>query len=56
MDGNQIPKTKVWRNNHYSETRYAVIKWLEKELPKVSGRIINLGAGGWKVPYQLLDH
>lgn len=55
MDGSPNPKTKHYKGNDYSETRYAVIKWLEKELPLVSGSVIDLGAGNWQVPKQLLD-
>jgi len=55
MDGYPIPKIKKWRKELYSETRYAIIQWLEKELPLVSGSVLNIGAGGWQVPKQLLD-
>jgi len=40
----------------YSETRYAVIKWLERELPNVTGDVLNVAAGGWPVPKQLLTN
>ena len=56
MDGNPIPKTKKWRGNVYSETRYAVIKWLEKELPAVTGDVLIVSAGNWPVPKQLLTN
>ena len=55
MDGFPIPKGKVFRGITYSETRYYVCLWLEKELPKVSGEVLNISAGGWPVPRQLLD-
>ena len=35
MDGNPNPKSKYWRGKDYSETRFAVIQWLEKELHNV---------------------
>ncbi|MBW2632389.1 MAG: methyltransferase domain-containing protein [Deltaproteobacteria bacterium] len=54
MDGNPHPKNKAWRGQKYSDTRFAIIKWLEKELPTVSGKIINIGAGGWPVPKSLI--
>jgi SAM-dependent methyltransferase len=56
MDGFPVPKTKQYGGQSYSETRYAIIKWLERELPSVSGSVIDIGAGGWQVPRQLLDH
>lgn len=55
MDGNPKPKSKKWRGQIISETRHYVYTWLEKELPKLSGRVINIGAGGSPVPKQLLD-
>lgn len=55
MDGHPIPKNKTWRKNNYSETRYSIIKWLEKELPLLSGSVIDIGAGNWDVPRQLID-
>jgi SAM-dependent methyltransferase len=55
MDGYPNKKSKSWRGNMYSETRYAVIKWLERELPNVTGEVLNVAAGGWPVPKQLLD-
>lgn len=56
MDGHPIPKSKKWRGQVYSETRYAVIKWLERELPSVTGDVLNIAAGGWPVPKQLLTN
>ena len=56
MDGYPIPKTCKWRGQIYSETRYAVIKWLERELPSVTGDVLNIAAGGWPVPKQLLTN
>lgn len=55
MDGYPTPKSYKWRGQIVSETRYYVYTWMEKELPKLSGRIINIGAGGSPVPRQLLD-
>lgn len=55
MDGYPIKKNKVWRGQTYSETRYYVCTWLEKELPLVVGNVLNVASGGWPVPYQLLD-
>lgn len=54
MDGAPRKKTNNYKGNLYSDTRYAIIKWIEKELPQISGRVINIGAGNWKVPKQLL--
>ena len=56
MDGNPFPKNKKWRGNTYSETRYAVVKWLEKELPLISGDVLIVSAGNWLVPKQLLSN
>lgn len=56
MDGHPNPKSKKWRGNMYSETRYAVIKWLEVELPKVTGDVLIVSAGNWPVPKQLLTN
>lgn len=55
MDGFPAPKTKIWGGQNYSETRYAVIKWLEKELPQCQGSVLNIAAGNWSVPRQLLN-
>lgn len=55
MDGAPNPKTKKWRGQLYSETRYAVIQWLERELPLVIGDVINISAGNWDVPKKLLN-
>lgn len=55
MDGYPKKKTKKWRKQMYSETRYAVIKWLEKELPSIKGAVLNVASGGWPIPRQLLD-
>lgn len=56
MDGNPNPKTKKWRNSIFSETRYAVAKWLERELPQVTGDVLIVSAGNWPVPKQLLTN
>jgi SAM-dependent methyltransferase len=55
MDGAPNPKTKTFRGQLYSDTRYYVCLWLEKELPKISGDVINISSGGWPIPKQLLD-
>jgi len=55
MDGWPKKKEKVWRGQVLSETRYHVYTWMERELPSLSGRVINIGAGGSPVPKQLLD-
>lgn len=56
MDGHPNPKNCKWRGQMYSETRYAVIKWLERELPKVTGDVLNVAAGGWPIPKMLLTN
>lgn len=56
MDGYKKEKKHKWRGNMYSDTRYAVIKWLERELPKITGDVLNIAAGGWPVPEQLLTN
>jgi len=56
VDGYKRLKTNKWRGNMYSDTRYAVIKWLERELPKITGDVLNVAAGGWPVPKQLLTN
>jgi len=56
MDGYPNPKTRKWRGEQYSETRYAIIKWLQRELPNITGDILNVAAGGWQVPKQLLTN
>jgi SAM-dependent methyltransferase len=55
MDGFPKPKTRQWRGQTCSETRCYINTWLEKEIPKISGRILNIGAGGSQVPRQLLN-
>jgi SAM-dependent methyltransferase len=56
MDGNPNPKNKNYRGALYSETRYAVIKWLERELPNVAGDVLNVAAGNWALPKKLLTN
>jgi SAM-dependent methyltransferase len=56
MDGFPNKKSKNWRGQLYSETRYAVIQWLERELPSVTGRVLNVASGNWPVPRQLLTN
>lgn len=56
MDGSPIPKSKKWRGQLYSETRYAVIQWLERELPLITGDVLNVSAGNWDVPKKLLTN
>lgn len=55
MDGNPNPKNKKWRGAQVSETRFYVSKWMEKELPLLSGSVLNIGAGNSDVPKTLLD-
>jgi SAM-dependent methyltransferase len=55
VDGYPLPKKFNFRGQQYSETRYHVCKWLEQELPKVSGLVLNVSAGGWPIPKKLLD-
>jgi len=55
MDGFPIQKTKYYKGRLYSETRFYVIKWLEQELPLISGAVLNVSAGGWEIPKLLLD-
>ncbi|MFA5023388.1 MAG: methyltransferase domain-containing protein [Patescibacteria group bacterium] len=55
MDGFPKKKNKEYAGKLYSETRFYLIQWLEQEIPKVSGDIINISAGGWDVPYSLLN-
>ena len=56
MDGHPNKKSKKWNGALYSETRYAVIKWLEKELPNITGDVLNVAAGNWPVPKKLLTN
>ena len=56
MDGHPVPKTRKWRGHTFSETRYSVAVWLERELPKVTGDVVNVAAGGWPIPKQLLTN
>lgn len=56
MDGYKKKKINLWRGNYYSDTRIAVIHWLERELPKIEGDVLNVAAGGWPVPRQLLTN
>jgi hypothetical protein len=53
MDGHPNPKTKKWKGNLYSETRHAVIEWLSKELPEITGDVLNVAAGNWPIPKRL---
>ena len=56
MDGYPVPKNKTWGGHKYSETRYSVIKWLEKELSQIQGEVLNVASGAWPVPRQLLSN
>jgi hypothetical protein len=56
MDGFPNKKSKNWRGQLYSETRYAVVQWLERELPSVTGDVLIVSAGNWPVPKQLLTN
>ena len=56
MDGAPNPKTKKWRGNLYSDTRFAVAEWLERELPSVTGNVLIVSAGNWPVPKMLLKN
>lgn len=55
MDGFPNKKSKKWRGQDCSESRFYVNTWMEKELPLLSGSVINIGAGGSPIPKQLLD-
>ena len=55
MDGHPNPKKCKYKGQLYSETRYNVILWLQRELPKIKGKVLNVAAGGWPIPKQLLD-
>jgi SAM-dependent methyltransferase len=55
MDGYKKDKKNKWRGQLYSDTRFAVIKFLEKEAPVLQGRVLNVSSGGWPVPKQLLN-
>jgi len=55
VDGFPKPKVKKIGSIMYSDTRYAIVKWLESELPKASGKVINVGAGNWTIPKKLLN-
>lgn len=55
MDGFPKKKNNKWRGSDYSDTRYAIVKWLERELPSVSGDVLIVSAGNWPVPKQLLN-
>ena len=56
MDGAPNPKTRTYKGRDYSETRFAVIQWLEKELPLVTGDVLIVSAGNWDVPKLLLTN
>jgi SAM-dependent methyltransferase len=55
MDGYLKKKTNLWRKNYYSDTRYSVICWWEKELPKLHGSVLNVSAGNSEIPKMLMD-
>ena len=54
MDGHPVKKNKKFRGHVYSDTRHAVASWLELELPQLSGTLIDLAAGNWPIPRQLV--
>lgn len=56
MDGYPNKKSKVYQGQAVSETRYAVIQWLERELPKLTGDVLIVSAGNWDVPKKLLKN
>jgi SAM-dependent methyltransferase len=51
---NQAPKTKLYRGELVSDNRFFVNIWLERELPLLSGAVVNLGAGSSQLPKKLL--
>lgn len=56
MDGDPNSKSKIWRKILCSDTRWYSYKWMEKELPSITGDVINIGAGGSPIPKQLLTN
>lgn len=55
MDGYKKPKVKKFGGVAYSETRYAAIKFLQREVPLLKGRVIEVSAGNWDVPRGFLN-
>jgi len=55
MDGFPRKKTKKIGSNLYSDTRYHVVKFLEKEIPNLKGTILDIGAGNWPIPRKLVN-
>lgn len=55
MDGYKKSKTNKWAGNLYSDTRFPVIMFMKKEVPLLSGNVLNVSSGGWTVPKQFLS-
>lgn len=56
MDGQPNPKNKQWHGKDYSETQFATIQWLERELPGITGNVLHVSACNWDVPKILLTN
>jgi SAM-dependent methyltransferase len=56
MDGFPNKKQKPYKGELVSDNRFYVNTWLERELPLLSGKVVNIGAGGSLLPKKLLDH
>lgn len=56
MDGYPTPKTRKYKGELVSDNRFYVNTWLERELPLLSGKVVNIGAGGSLLPKKLLNH
>jgi SAM-dependent methyltransferase len=56
MDGFPNKKVKTYKGELVSDNRFFVNTWLERELPLLTGRVVNIGAGGSLLPKKLLNH
>lgn len=56
MDGWPAKKVKTYKGELVSDNRFFVNTWLERELPLLAGKVVNIGAGGSLLPKKLLNH
>ena len=50
-----LPPNQIYKGNVYTIHRVHVMKFLESWQDRISGRVLNVGAGTWEYPRRLLE-
>lgn len=50
-----MPPNQIYKGNIYTVHRIHIMKFLESWQDRISGRVLNVGAGTWDYPRRLLD-